>query len=60
MAHHDVQHFGKNPALPALSQGIYTSDRTDQQKPVSFDSAEPGTQILQLVYVLSMACLLLR
>lgn len=35
MAHHDVQHFGKNPALPAFSQGVYTSHRTDQQKPVS-------------------------
>lgn len=35
MAYHDVEYVGKNPALPALSQGIYTSDRAGQQKPVS-------------------------
>lgn len=40
MAYHDVQHFGKNPALPALSQGVHTSDRTDQQEPVSVSSLE--------------------
>ena len=38
VADHDVQHFGENAALPALSQGVYISDRTDQQKPVSCSS----------------------
>lgn len=50
MAYHDVQHFGKNPAMPALSQGIHTSDRTDQQKPVSVNSGASGAASVVSVY----------